>query len=223
MNNEQFKKARPTEQSFGRGIEDLKSIRLADAEKSRMLKSVFATPIRSPYMQRIPVFAFVYSFILLITISGMTYASASSLPGDVLYPIKTGVVESVLDVLNHSPEKKIVWEEEKVERRIVEAEVLAKQGRLDDKKLEGLERSIEKSSNAFAKAADAVASSTNLKKNFRRRINERQGVFDREEKKEEIKIEIVSTTTEDSSNIDLSGKKDKINRLKDTVIKVLEN
>ena len=200
MDNEQFKK----------GIEDLKSIRLTDVEKARMLESIFATPIPSPYMKRIPVFAFVYSFILLITAGGITYASASSLPGDVLYTIKTGVVESVLDVVNRSPENRIVWEEEKVERRIVEAEVLAKQGRLDDKKLEGLGRSIEKSSIAFTKAVNTAASSTTTstssareraegqKKEFRRKINERQ----------ESKVE---------------STRGNINRLKDTAIKVLDD
>src|SRR3989344_3574874 len=200
MNEEQFKK----------GIEDLKSIHLTDAEKARILKSVFATPIRSPFMRRIPVFAYVYSLLLIISISGVTYTSASSLPGDVLYPIKTGVVESVLDVVNRAPEDRIVWEEEKVERRIVEAEVLAKQGRLDDKKLEGLGRSIEKSSIAFTKAVNTAASSTTTstssareraegqKKEFRRKINERQ----------ESKVE---------------STRGNINRLKDTAIKVLDD
>src|SRR3990167_3002014 len=121
MNNEQFEKARPTEQSFGRGIEELKNIRLTGEEKTRILERVFSTPIESPYMKRTPVFAFVYSLILIISISGITYASDFSLPGDTLYPIKVSVVEPFLDVVNSSAEDKIVWETEKVERRIAEA------------------------------------------------------------------------------------------------------
>src|SRR3990167_6782933 len=107
MNNDQFKKARPTEQSFGRGIEELKNIRLTEAEKTRILERVFSTPIESPYMKRTPVFAFVYSLILIISISGITYASDFSLPGDTLYPIKVSVVEPFLDVVNSSAEDKI--------------------------------------------------------------------------------------------------------------------
>src|SRR3989344_6680365 len=202
MDNEQFKK----------GIEDLKSIRLTDVEKARMLESIFATPIPSPYMKRIPVFAFVYSFILLITAGGITYAYASSLPGDVLYTIKTGVVESVLDVVNRSPENRIVWEEEKVERRIVEAEVLAKQGRLDDKKLEGLERSIEKSSRAFVKAVEEKNGDEQegRKEEFRKKVNERKGAFEKNE-------------NENENEIERSDKKEIINRLKNTAIKVLDD
>jgi len=204
MNEEQFKK----------GIEDLKSIHLTDAEKARILKSVFATPIRSPFMRRIPVFAYVYSLLLIISISGVTYTSASSLPGDVLYPIKTGVVESVLDVVNRAPEDRIVWEEEKVERRIVEAEVLAKQGRLDDKKLEGLERSIEKSSRAFVKAVEEKNGDEqgDRKEEFRKKVNERKGAFEKNENE-----------NESESEIERSDKKEIINRLKSTAIKVLDD
>ncbi|OHB10938.1 MAG: hypothetical protein A3G05_02255 [Candidatus Zambryskibacteria bacterium RIFCSPLOWO2_12_FULL_45_14] len=154
MNNDQFKKARPTEQSFGRGIEELKNIRLTEAEKTRILERVFSTPIESPYMKRTPVFAFVYSLILIISISGITYASDFSLPGDTLYPIKVSVVEPFLDVVNSSAEDKIVWETEKVERRIVEAEKLADIDELDDERTAELERKIEQSSRAFAEAVE---------------------------------------------------------------------
>ena len=142
MNNEDFKK----------GIEELKRIHITDAEKARMLKNIFATPIRSPYMKRVPVFTFVYSFILIISLSGLTYASGDSIPGDALYSIKIRVVEPILDVVNSAPEKKIVWEEKKVIKRINEAEKLEKKDELDDKRAVELERRVEKSSRAFIKA-----------------------------------------------------------------------
>jgi len=175
MNNDQFKKARPTEQSFGRGIEELKNIRLTEAEKTRILERVFSTPIESPYMKRTPVFAFVYSLILIISISGITYASDFSLPGDTLYPIKVSVVEPFLDVVNSSAEDKIVWETEKVERRIVEAEKLADIDELDDDRAKELERKIEQSSRAFVKAVEEANSGRSeiRKEEFRKKFETR--------------------------------------------------
>jgi len=156
--------------NFDKGIKDLNSIRLTDAEKTRMLARIFALPIKSPYVKRSPVFAFVESYhvrisqigalILIFFITGVTYTSGNSLPGDLFYPIKVEVVEPMIGVVNYSPEDKVVWEGEKVERRIVEAEKLAEKNELDDEKLSNLEKRIEKSSTAFARAAQVVASSS---------------------------------------------------------------
>ncbi|OHA89376.1 MAG: hypothetical protein A3B03_00095 [Candidatus Zambryskibacteria bacterium RIFCSPLOWO2_01_FULL_42_41] len=220
-----------TEDNFKKGIEGLKSIRMTSVEKARILERVFATPIKSPYMKRIPAFAYVYSLIMILSFSGATYVSGRALPGDTLYPLKIKVVEPMLDAVYRTPEEKIVWEEQKVTRRIEEAEKLLEKNELDDERLEALERSIEKSSTAFAKAANVVASSTttssssarektkSLKQEFRKKINERQ----------EVKVEITNTaTTSDSqggdsrsgfSDRNRNNQKEKIKRLKDMAIR----
>lgn len=216
----------------------MKSIRMTDAEKIRMLKRIFSAPIKSPYMKRIPVLAFVYSqhtrvllascLVLAISLGGVTYASGKSLPGNLLYPIKTKVVEPMLDVVNSAPEKKIVWEEQKVTRRIIEAEMLAEKDELNDERLKELERNIEKSSIAFAEAINVVASSTTTstssareraegqKREFRRKINERKEVFNKEkdEKEKNIKRE-----TED---VKRESEREKVRRLKATAIRVVD-
>ena len=237
------------DKNFKKGIKELKNIRMTDAEKKTVLRKVFSSSVESPYMERIPVFAFIYShhtrailtgcLVLILSFSGVVYGSSGSLPGDLLYPIKTKVVEPVLDAVNHAPEKKIVWEEEKVTRRIMEAEKLAEKDELDDKRIMELERSIEKSSFAFTKAADSVASSTgtstlskkkkaeDLKREFRGRINDRQGAFDRKEGEFESGTAVgskgVDEELDESDNRGHDIQKEKIKRLQNVAIKVIDD
>lgn len=53
-------------------------------------------------------------------------------PGDVLYPVKVRVNEEVMSSLSLTPYQKVAWEAHRVERRITEARMLAKEGRLTD-------------------------------------------------------------------------------------------
>ena len=271
------------EENFKKGLKELKNIRMTEAERKIVLEKVFSSPVESPYMDRIPVFAVVTShhtrmiltgcLVATLTFSGVVYGSDRSLPGDLLYPIKTKVVEPVLDVVNYEPENKIIWEEEKVTRRIAEAEKLLEKDELDEEKLDKLEKSIEKSSVAFTKAADSVASSTgtstlsrkkkaeDLKREFRGRISERQwqsskqSSFSKQEESDDgeekeaskaeddsnlgVKVEVkdaekvVNELHEDKSFVveevssddyeDNHISEEKIKRLTDTVIRVLDD
>ena len=189
------------EENFKKGIRELKNIRMTDTEKMHMIEAIFSVPIKSSYINRIPAFALVCSLILLISLTGAVYASGASLPGDMLYPIKTKVVESMLDAVNKAPEKKIVWEEEKVTRRLKEAKKLVEKNELNDELAEKLEREIERGSIAFIEAVNAVASSSattipfafekaeDLKKEFRRKINESEGGGGDDDKVQSEKIE----------------------------------
>jgi len=152
----------------------------------------------------------------------------------------------------NTPIEKVAWEEEKITRRIEEAEALAEDGRLDEKKLKKLEREIEKNSHVFVKVVNIAASSTatstssavekarDLKQEFRRKINEREEIFNKDENKkdkEEVKREKKTMTAD---VFEKSGKKDeksennlsenrrskqqeKINKLKNIAIKVLDD
>lgn len=191
------------EKDFNKGIDELKNIRLSSAEKEGILKKIFATPVESPYVKPSPFFALIFSqhtrvfvaasLIFVISFGGVLYASDDALPGDVLYPVKTAMIEPMLNVVYSAPEKKLVWEEEKVERRIAEAEKLLEKDELSEDKLVELEEKIEKSSIAFVQAASRVASSTatsssskiekekRIKQEFKTKINERKVAFDDDE------------------------------------------
>lgn len=60
--------------------------------------------------------------LLLVIICGgsLTYASASALPGDLLYPIKINIKENIEASLQTEPEEKLAWQEKRVERRLNE-------------------------------------------------------------------------------------------------------
>lgn len=70
---------------------------------------------------------------LLMSFSGTaSYAAESSLPGDVLHPLKLHVNEEVRGWLVFDEEKKADWEARKTERRLEEIEELALEGGLTE-------------------------------------------------------------------------------------------
>ena len=67
---------------------------------------------------------------LFATGGGVAFAAEGSLPGDVLYPVKVGVVEKVEGALAVTAEAKANFEITLANRRLTEAETLATKGRL---------------------------------------------------------------------------------------------
>lgn len=55
-----------------------------------------------------------------------------SLPGDVLYAVKVGFNEEVRSTMVRSPYQSIEWETERLNRRLAEVQVLAREGRLTE-------------------------------------------------------------------------------------------
>lgn len=125
-----------------------------NAMLSRILKKDVALPVRSPYL--IPStyfstlsqsFAFaskrmVYALTLFAFILGgvgTLFAAEGAVPGDLLYPIKINVTESLRDVVAAKTGQSVEWEAQKAERRITEARILAADGKLDDVKRKEIE------------------------------------------------------------------------------------
>lgn len=55
-----------------------------------------------------------------------------AVPGDMLYSVKIGFNEEVRSSISRSPYEEIEWETERLNRRLVEAQVLAREGRLTE-------------------------------------------------------------------------------------------
>lgn len=70
-------------------------------------------------------------FVVFMVVAIPVFAE-KSLPGDVLYPMKVQFNEELRSTLSFSPHAKIEWETARLERRISEARLLAKEGRLTD-------------------------------------------------------------------------------------------
>lgn len=55
-----------------------------------------------------------------------------SMPGDILYSVKVGFNEEVRSSITRSPYQTVEWETERINRRLAEIQVLAREGRLTD-------------------------------------------------------------------------------------------
>lgn len=215
------------EEDLKKALNELKEVGMTKLETEAMLEQVFSTPIPTPYFKRNKVFALVMVLVLVFSTGGVTYASNDALPGDILYPVKVRVVEPILDVVNVSPERKVAWSEEKVTRRIKEADALAKEDKLDDKKVEELEKEIRKSSIEFAKAVedrdeDDEEEKEKRKEEFRKKVEAREF----EVKVVYIEKEKNDDEDEDKEEIEKREKKveqsEKVRKIKDTAIRTLD-
>lgn len=69
--------------------------------------------------------AFVFLFVV-----GIPALAERAIPGDILYPIKVQVTEEIRGSLQSGGYEKVVWETQRLERRVSEARQLAEAGRL---------------------------------------------------------------------------------------------
>lgn len=106
---------------------------LADAMKapegvsSPLLSESFVTFRFSSWQFR--TFAGVFMLFLMV---GVPAYAEYAMPGDILYPMKVRVNEEVKATLTWDAAEKIAWQGERVERRIAEARLLLKEGKLTD-------------------------------------------------------------------------------------------
>lgn len=141
-------------ENWEKGIEDLKKLKLSSQEKEMMLSRIL-TP--SPYVPTVSVWTvFMRShamalsvFLVLVLGSGTLVASEGSLPGSLLYPLKTEFSEPARDLINILPRDSASWQAEKATRRLLEAEVLAVQDKLSPEKRSELEVLFDKHTQKF--------------------------------------------------------------------------
>ena len=127
-----------------------KDMKLSPAERAHMKEAIFAEIGSSPIRLWNPlkIFTSVFAvFILLVGAgSGISYAAESSLPGDFLYSVKVNVNERVRASLKTSADDIAAFETELVERRLAEAEALARTRALTEEKKELIRIYLKRSS-----------------------------------------------------------------------------
>lgn len=142
-------------------------IRMSDAEKARIRANLYASmhipKPTSPYFSYFTISALLnlraaVAFVLVFVLVGSSsaYAAEGALPGDVLYPIKVSVNETVALVLANTPEKKLETEARLAARRIAEAKMLDAEGRLDVATAEEIEKNFDIHAERALALADAV-------------------------------------------------------------------
>ncbi|MBI4132803.1 MAG: hypothetical protein HY473_01790 [Candidatus Sungbacteria bacterium] len=80
---------------------------------------------------------------LIAATSGVSFAAEGALPGDFLYPMKVSVNEEVRGALAISPAAGVRWEVRRLERRLEEAEALAKNASLSSDTRADIEKNFD--------------------------------------------------------------------------------
>lgn len=123
-------------------IQELRKIKLGSEEKEAILQKILTAPretpapIKSPWNRSFFYLALIPCLVLMLAGGGLVWAAEQSLPGDLLYPLKTGVFEPVAGTFKFSPESKMKHQGTLAIKRFAETEELIRQGRLDDAKEE---------------------------------------------------------------------------------------
>lgn len=94
------------------------------------IKAALARPFSHMVLPRYAHFALASMLLVCMIGSGTAYASMLSLPGDTLYSLKVDLIEPLSGVFVLSPQAKAEWSAQLANRRLVEAEDLAAQGKL---------------------------------------------------------------------------------------------
>lgn len=140
------------ENKFNNLIKAIKNEKMTEEEKTsirfRVETFVNNNPVKSfpsPYLKIMPYFS-KFSFanlskivgvallLVIIGVGGLTYASASALPGDLLYPIKINIKEKIEEKLAFTMEEKNTVKYKKIETRFKEVETLIKENKITPEK-----------------------------------------------------------------------------------------
>jgi flagellar biosynthesis GTPase FlhF len=147
-------------------FEKAKQIKLTQTEKDFMRANLVMlmskNPVTSPYYLPSswmkPVLSVMSALVLVIIGgAGVSISAAKALPGDFLYGIKVHVNEEVAGVLISSPEQKLIWQGERVQKRIVEIQTLAKEGELTKAKTEVAVKALDTHIDDLNKSAAELA------------------------------------------------------------------
>ncbi len=125
-------------------IDQLRSVALSDTERAALRANLIAHihenkvqhAVLSPWTQFIlskHAQAVFLSIIIIVSYgSSITSAAEGTLPGDILYPVKTGVIEPVARLVSaSSPSSEASFETKLLEKRLEEVEILTAKKNLD--------------------------------------------------------------------------------------------
>lgn len=185
---------------INKGKGQMKKISLTKEEKNKMLNnlSIYADlnmPILKPNIEKVLSFygmqintrmAYVLASVLFLILigGGAVYASENSLPGDMLYPIKTKITEPIVKTLSITPEAKAKTETRLTEKRLKEAEALEKKGRLTPEKKELIKEKIDNHFVKYSEAKNKVLEKKEetikkIEENFKNRIEKHSEIINK--------------------------------------------
>ncbi|MEK6615715.1 MAG: DUF5667 domain-containing protein, partial [Bacteroidota bacterium] len=124
------------------------------AVRKNLLKYMSQNPVQEKHTIRSPWFASssrfrgkkVLSAVVLFGVVGggtLSFAAEAALPGDVLYPVKTGINEPVHRVVLFTPQEKADWDVRLVERRLDEISKLSESNSISPEAKARIENRLE--------------------------------------------------------------------------------
>lgn len=125
-----------TQEQFNNAKETFFKKSLSDTQKEIMLSSIYSREIVNksiispffPYLLIIKHKAFAVLLFIVLLVSGTSYASAMSLPGDILYDMKVDILEPAGLIFRLSEESKNEYRISLLEKRVEELSTLKKSG-----------------------------------------------------------------------------------------------
>ncbi len=215
MNNNHPQSDRDFNTYFDKALGIIRSVSMTAEEKKAMLSRIMsdspasaprrplpAAPVKSPWtMYSFSAwidrnrwsYAVIAVLIMSLAGSGVALAAESSLPGDLLYPVKVDVTEPLRIAIAPSAESKAQLAADFTDRRVQEGETLAAENKLDHAKQTELSDLIVAHTQVLNIALAAVASSDpqtaqKISIDFQARMNERARHLDA----------LIGTTTEEA-------------------------
>ncbi len=148
-------------------IRAMKEEQMTPDEKARVYLRVSASTVSpssyiySPYFSKFsfPVLVRVAGVLLLIltvTTAGLSYASASALPGEFLYAVKTNFKEQLEEKLAGTPEKRIALRQQRLEVRFSEVETLIKEKKITPENRSIAETKIQETKEAIVSDLEVI-------------------------------------------------------------------
>lgn len=150
-------------------FQNMQNMKLTESEKNLMRANLVSkmsqTKIKSPYIFSTyfmnPMFSVLTAFVfVIIGGAGVSFSAANALPGDFLYGVKVHVNEEVAGVLISSPKQKLIWQEERVQKRISEIHTLAIAGDLTKEKSDLAVKALDTNIADLNKSASALATAS---------------------------------------------------------------
>jgi len=160
-----------TKKQFDTAQKKLSKKSLSGAQKQNMLAHIYANtqspvdqPVVSPLSSYFLFFrqrAFVAVATLVLIFSGTSYASAQSLPGDLLYGLKVDVLEPIGLALQLSEEAKSNYKVSLLKKRIAELEELKERGAANEESQKASSKAANKNIKELEQSAIFSSEGTN--------------------------------------------------------------
>lgn len=215
-------------------FERLKEEKLTQKEKTEMLSvlkdfvkknpvksTIFSQPIKSPFYSSFwgtikqRKFAILPTFLLIfILTTSTTFGAMSSLPGDILYPVKI-LNENVRSFVAIGPKAKARISTEQAISRLEEAEKLATRGNLTSEKTKELKSKFEEHSDKIKKNIEDLKKegdvdfAKEVSSRFKNSINHQKENIDKLTSEEKISTSSRENFSKITSHVDEEIKNDK--------------